>query len=159
MLNQFILTILLCVGLVTLGFVGFYWLSYIAGDNLFREFIVVYEQEERLESVEVDGRVIERRSYTTEALPQTTRWALILPPLALNNAIIAVVLTALAVRYTSHYAGPVYRMSTDIRRVLAGESGVRINLRRGDEMRELAQRVNALLEALELAEARVRDES
>ena len=158
MVHQFVLTIILSVGLTTLGFVVYYWVSYIAGDNLFREFIVVYQQREQLEPVEVDGRTIERRSYVTEALPQTTRWALILPPLVINNVIIASVLSAFAVRYSGHFAGPVYRMSTDIRRVLAGESGVRISLRRGDEMRELAQRVNALLEALELAEARAREE-
>jgi methyl-accepting chemotaxis protein len=157
MLNQFVLTIVLCVGLTTLGFVTYYWLSYIAGANLLREFIVVYEQGERLESVEVDGRTVERRSYVTEALPQTTRWALILPPLLLNNAVIVTVLVVMAFGYSSHYAGPVYRMSIDIRRVLAGETGVRINLRRGDEMRELALRVNALLEALEHAESRARD--
>lgn len=158
MITQFILAIVLVVFASTIGFLSYYWFSYIAGDNLFREFIVVYRQVERLESVEVDGRVVERRSYASEALPETTRWALILPTLLINNILIAGVLSVLALRYSHHYAGPVYRMSTDIRRVLAGEPGVRINLRKRDEMKELAQRVNGLLEALELAEARLRDE-
>jgi len=158
MVSQFLLAILLTVVLTTFGILGYYWISYVAGDNLFREFVVVYRQLEQRESIEVDGRTVERRSYTSEAMPETTRWAIVLPPLLLNNVIVAVVLSLLAVRYSSHFAGPVYRMSTDIRRMLAGEPGVRIHLRRGDEMKELAQRVNALLEALELAEARARDE-
>ena len=158
MISQLVLAVVLVVVLTTLGFLSYYWFSYIAGDNLFREFIVVYRQVEQLERVEVDGRPVERRSYTSEALPETTRWALILPPLLLNNIIIAAVLSVLAFRYSHHYAGPIYRMSTDIRRALAGETGVRINLRKRDEMKELAQRVNGLLEALELAEVRMREE-
>lgn len=158
MITQFVLAIVLCIVATTLGFTIFYWSTYIAGENLFREFIVVYRQEEQLERVSVDGRVVDRRSYVSQAQPDTTRWALILPPLLINNAIITAALVGVAVVYTNRLAGPVYRMSTDIRRVLAGESGIRINLRRGDEMKELAQRVNGLLDALELAEARARDE-
>jgi methyl-accepting chemotaxis protein len=158
MVSQVILAVVLCVGLTSLGFLTYYWGTYIAGDNLFREFIVVYRQVETTETVEVDGRPIERRSYVTEAMPDTTRWALILPPLLVNNLIIAVVLSVLGIRHASRIAGPIYRMSTDIRRALAGETGVRIHLRRRDEMRDLAQRVNGLLEALEVAETRGREE-
>lgn len=157
-LTRFVLAIVVATTGTTLGFSIFYWVGYIAGENFYREFIVVYRQEEKLESAEVDGRTIERRSYVSEAMPQTTRWALILPPLLINNAILATVLIALAILYANRLGGPVYRMSTDIRRVLAGESGVRIRLRRGDEMGELARRVNDLLDALELAESRAREE-
>lgn len=158
LLTRFVLVIVLAVAGTTLGFAFYYWTAFIAGDNLYREFIVVYRQEQKLESVEVDGRTIERRSYVSEAMPQTTRWALILPPLLLNNAIIVAVLLVFAIRSANRLGGPVYRMSTDIRRALAGESGVRIHLRRGDEMGDLAQRVNDLLDALELAESRAREE-
>lgn len=158
MVSQFVLAVVLCVVVTTMGFAVYYWTRYIAGDNLFREFIVVYRQIETSETVEVEGREIERRSYVSEAMPETTRWALILPPLLINNLVIAVVLSALAVWYSSRYAGPLYRMSSDIRRALAGESDVRIRLRRRDELKELAHRVNALLEALELAETRARSE-
>jgi methyl-accepting chemotaxis protein len=157
MITQFVLSIVLCVGLTTIGFAVYYWTTFIAGDNPFREFIVVYRQEEEVQRVLVDGRMVDRRSYVSEALPDTTRWALILPPLLVNNAIISAVLVVLALRFSSRFAGPVYRMSLDIRRVLAGETSVRINLRRGDEMKDLAGRVNGLLDALELAEARARE--
>lgn len=158
MITHFVLAIIGTIGLTSLVFVTYFWIAYIAGENLHREFVVVYRQFERVETVEVEGRRIERRSYESQALPETTRWALVLPPLLVNNFVIATVLAFLALRYSGHFAGPVYRMSTDIRRALAGETGVRIQLRRGDEMRELAQRVNALLEALEHAETRSRDE-
>lgn len=158
MVRQFLLTVVLSVLITMMGIIGYYWISFAAGENQFREFVVVYQQFERIETVEVDERRVERRGYTTEALPETTRLALIAPPLLINNLIIGIVLSILAVQYSNHFAGPVYRMSVDIRSVLAGETGVRIKLRKGDEMTELAQRLNALLEALELAESRAREE-
>ncbi len=158
MVKQFVITVMLCIGLSTAGFVAYYAILSSPSDRAAGEFVVVYRQMEHREAAVVDGRHIERRSYTSEALPQTTRWALVVPPLLLNNLIITIVLIVLAVRFSMHYAGPVFRMSTDIRRVLAGESGVRIQLRRGDEMKELAHRLNALLDALEHAESRLRGE-
>ena len=156
MVLQFVLAVVLSVGITSTAFSVYYWIRFVAGDGLMREFVVVYRQREQIQPVEIDGRVIERRSYSAEAYSHTNLAVLILPPLLINNAIIGIVLGVLAFRYSGHYAGPIYRMSTDIRRVLAGESGVRIHLRRGDEMRELAQRLNALLEALDLAESRAR---
>ncbi|MFP4113261.1 MAG: hypothetical protein ACOC2Y_02345 [Spirochaetota bacterium] len=158
MMSQIVLAIVVCVGVTTLGFLSYYWFTYISGDNLLREFIVVYRQIESAEAVEVDGRAIERRSYELEALPDTTRWALVIPPLVINNLVIALTLSVLGAAYAGRLAGPVYRMSTDIRRALAGETGVRIHLRRRDELKDLAQRVNSLLEALEVAETRAREE-
>jgi len=158
MVRQFLLTVVLSVFITMVGIIGYYWISFAAGENQFREFVIVYQQFEQVETVEVGERMVERRGYTTEALPETSRLALIAPPLLINNLIIGIVLSILAVQYSNHFAGPVYRMSVDIRRVLAGEAGVRIQLRKGDEMTELAQRLNALLEALELAESRAREE-
>lgn len=157
MVRQFLLTVLLSVLLTSIGILAYYWIAFAAGDNQFREFVVVYQQREEIETVRVDERTVERRGYVTEALPETSRLSIIAPPLLINNLIIGIVLSILAVQYSNHFAGPVYRMSTDIRRVLAGETGVRIQLRKGDEMTELVQRLNALLEALELAESRARE--
>ncbi len=158
MVTQFILAVILCVCLSTIGFAAYYGILSSPTNRAEGEFVVVYRQVEHRALAVVDGRHIERRSYTSEALPQTTRWALVIPPLLLNNLFIAVVLCVLAIRFSNHYAGPIYRMSTDIRRVLAGDTGVRVQLRRGDEIKELAHRLNALLDALEHAEARVRSE-
>lgn len=157
MVAQFVLTVVGCVFISTLGLVVYVLITTVAGGRDQREFVIVYRQVEHRELVDLEGRSIERRSYRTEAQPQTSRWVLLIPPLLINNVVIGVVLSVFAVRYSGHYAGPVYRMSTDIRRALAGESGVRIQLRRGDELRELAQRLNALLDALDLAESRLHD--
>jgi len=159
MVRQFLLTVVFSVLITSLGIFAYYWIAFSVGDNQFGEFVIVYQQFEQVETVEVESRTVERRAYTTEALPETTRLALVAPPLLINNLIIGIVLSILAVQYSNHFAGPVYRMSVDIRRVLGGETGVRIQLRKGDEMTELAQRVNGLLEALDLAESRAREES
>ena len=158
MMTQLIAAIMLCVGLPTIGLSMYYWILSSPTDRAAGEFVVVYRQLEHREPAVVDGRRIERRSYTSEALPQTTRWALVGPPLLINNLTIVLILCILAIRFSNRYAGPVYRMSTDIRRALAGEPGVRVKLRRGDEIKELAERLNALLDALEHAEARLRSE-
>lgn len=154
MVGTFLLAIVLSFFIFSVGFAVYYWGAYLAGQNLFREFIVVYRQVEETSEVELDGRTVEQRSYRVEAMPETTRLELILPPILINNVLLAVVLAVLAVRYSHRFAGPLYRMSTDIRRVLAGEENVRIRLRKQDELRELASRVNAILDALERAERR-----
>lgn len=154
MIGLFLLAIVISFTIFSVGFAGYYWAAYLAGENLFREFVVVYRQVEQVETATVEGREVERRSYAVEADPRTSRLQLILPPLVINNLLLAIVLGVLAVRYSHRFAGPLYRISTDIRRVLAGEEGVRIQLRKNDELRELASRINLLLEALERAERR-----
>ncbi|MFP4550225.1 MAG: hypothetical protein ACLFNT_05430 [Spirochaetales bacterium] len=154
MVGTFLLAIVLSFVIFSIGFAAYYWGAYLAGQNLFREFIIVYRQIEETIEVEVDGRPIQQRTYRVEAMPETTRLELILPPILINNVLLAIVLALLAVRYSHRFAGPLYRMSTDIRRVLAGEENVRIRLRKNDELRELASRINAILDALERAERR-----
>jgi nitrogen fixation/metabolism regulation signal transduction histidine kinase len=131
------------------GFLLFYWFSYIAGDNLFREFVVVYKQIAISESVEVDGRTVERRSYSVEAQPETARWKLILPPLLINNLLVAVVLSVFAIWYSHRIAGPVFRITSDVRSALRGNRQVRITLRKKDELRDLAEQINLLLDELD----------
>jgi len=154
MVGTFLFAIVLSFLIFSIGFAAYYWGAYLAGQNLFREFIVVYRQVEETSEVVVEGRTVEQRSYRVEAMPETTRLELILPPILINNALLAIVLAGLSVRYSHRFAGPLYRMSTDIRRVLAGEENVRIRLRKNDELRELASRINAILDALERAERR-----
>lgn len=141
--------IVLSTFLFSAGFLLFYWFSYIAGDNLFKEFVVVYKQIEKTEVVEMSGRSVEQRSYSVEAQPQTARWRLILPPLLINNLLIALVLSVFAIRFTHRIAGPVYRIRADVRAALVGKRGVRIRLREKDELRDLAGQINQLLAELD----------
>ncbi|MCK4514912.1 MAG: hypothetical protein KAU31_06620, partial [Spirochaetaceae bacterium] len=54
--------IILSTVLFSIGFLAFYWVSYMAGDNLFKEFVVVYKQIETVENVEISGRSVQQRS-------------------------------------------------------------------------------------------------
>jgi nitrogen fixation/metabolism regulation signal transduction histidine kinase len=149
---RFVGVIVLSTLLFSIGFLAFYWVSFIAGDNLFKEFLVVYKQIEAVDDVEINGRTIQQRSYTVEAQPETSRWRLILPPLVFNNLLIAVVLSVFAIWYSHRIAGPVYRITADVRSAVLGRRGVRIHLRRRDELRDLAAHINRLLEELDAAE-------
>ena len=145
--------IILSTVLFSIGFLAFYWVSYMAGDNLFKEFVVVYKQIETIENVEISGRSVQQRSYTVEAQPETPRWRLILPPLLFINLLIAVVLSVFAVWYSHRISGPIYRITADVRSALLGRRGVRIRLREKDELRDLAAQINRLLEELDAAES------
>jgi methyl-accepting chemotaxis protein len=70
----------------------------------------------------------------------------ILPPLLLNDLAIMVVAIVAGLVMSHRIAGPVYRIAEDIDRVLAGEKGVQVKLRRKDALEELANKVNQLIE-------------
>jgi len=70
----------------------------------------------------------------------------ILPPLLLNDLAIMVAVIVIGIFMSHRIAGPVYRIAADIDRVLSGERGVRVNLRRSDALVDLAEKVNQLLE-------------
>lgn len=127
-------------------FALYYWVSYMSGDNLFREYVVVYKQVQTIRPVRQDDRTVEQRYYETQAQPPTTRLQLILPVVLINNLLIMVALTVMAVFYSHRVAGPVYRIKNVINRALSGESEQRIFLREGDELKDLAEKINALLE-------------
>ena len=73
----------------------------------------------------------------------------ILPPLLVNNIAIMLLVIIWGIRVTHRVAGPVYRMESDIDRVLTGETHARVRLRRGDAFPELAGKVNELIERLD----------
>ncbi len=73
----------------------------------------------------------------------------ILPPILLNDIVIMILLIVAGVFLTHRIAGPVFRVLSDIDRVLAGENGVRVRFRRGDAFPELAEKVNELIERID----------
>jgi hypothetical protein len=73
----------------------------------------------------------------------------VLPWLLINDLAIMVLIIIVGVFATHRVAGPVYRMESDIDRVLGGEKGVSVKLRRTDAFPGLARRVNQLIEHLE----------
>ena len=70
----------------------------------------------------------------------------ILSYILLNNLLLMISMSFIGVRYTNRIAGPVFRVKSDIQRVLDGESGVRVNFRGKDYFPYLSESLNLLLE-------------
>jgi methyl-accepting chemotaxis protein len=149
MIKRLALTVAVAVFVFSGLFALYYWVSYMSGDNLFKEYVVVYKQVQTVRTVKVDGQPIQQRYYETEAQPSTTRLQLILPAILINNVLILVALVLMGVWYSHKFAGPVYRIKAVISKSLSGERDLRIYLRDKDELKDLAERVNALLERLD----------
>lgn len=73
----------------------------------------------------------------------------VLPFLLLNDLCIMLLIIVVGILATHRIAGPVYRIEQDIRRVLAGETGVVVRFRGSDAFPGLAERVNELIERVE----------
>jgi methyl-accepting chemotaxis protein len=86
---------------------------------------------------------------TAGTAPDPQFLLVILPPLLLNDLAIMVVAIVIGIFMSHRIAGPVYRIAEDIDRVLSGERGVRVRLRRRDALEELADKVNQLLEHID----------
>jgi methyl-accepting chemotaxis protein len=144
------------LGVVLAGFVLFsaglflyYWISYAYGDNLFKEIITLHKQVTETKVVEENG-VQKTVSYTTTRdVPGVNRLELILPPLLVNNLAIMLFMIVVGIFISHRIAGPVFRVEKEINRVLAGEKGVRVKLRKNDSFPELAEKVNGLIELCE----------
>lgn len=142
----FLLYILISLLLFSGGIFIFYWISYMAGENVVSEFIIVYRQIQ-LEDSEGKPLLDDNNKPLTTTEPQSpiNPIELILPPILINNLFISVIISILGVFYSHKIAGPVYRMGTDIKRVLDGEKGVMIKLRKTDKLHNLADIVNQLI--------------
>lgn len=141
----FLLYILISLLLFSGGVFIFYWISYM-GENVVSEFIVIYKQVQVLDS-EGNPRFNDKNEplTTTEPQPPINPIRLLLPPILINNLLISIIISVLGIFYSHKIAGPVYRIGTDIKRVLDGEEGVIIKLRKTDKLHDLAERVNQLI--------------
>lgn len=146
MVTRMVVTVVGAIIVFSAAFALYYWISYMSGDNLFKEYVVVYKQVQTVKQVREGDGTMEQRYYETQAQPPTTRLQLILPVVLVNNLLIMVALAVMAVIYSHRVAGPVYRIKSVINRALSGEPEQRIYLREGDELKDLAEKINALLE-------------
>jgi methyl-accepting chemotaxis protein len=73
----------------------------------------------------------------------------ILPALLINDLAIMALMIVVGIFTTHRVAGPIYRIESDIDRVIAGEKGVRVRLRRHDSFPDLAVKVNQLIERID----------
>jgi methyl-accepting chemotaxis protein len=146
------------LGIVVAGFAVFsaglffyYWISYAYGDNLFREIITIHKQVTETKTVEENGASKSVSYTTTKDIPGVNRLELILPPLLINNLAIMALIIVIGIFASQRIAGPLYRLEKDLDRVLGGEKGVRIKIRKKDNFSYLAEKVNALIERSEKA--------
>lgn len=63
--------------------------------------------------------------------------------------ILALIVSFLTIRYTHRIAGPIYRFKVVLDRAIQGDYSPRINLRKRDHLKELAQKINQLLDSVE----------
>ena len=143
--STFLFSVLGALLLFSLLMGAFYWISSMAGENLFREFITIDRQIITERAVVEDGveKIIEVPS--TKTIVGVKRWELVLPAILVNNLLIMIIVSIIGIRYSHRIAGPVYRIKHDIERVLAGETGVKVKLRSADRLQDLADRVNQLI--------------
>ena len=144
---RFVATFLVMIIVSLLVFSGgaavFYWIRYMAGENIFSEFIFIHKQ------IRTYNEKGEPTGTKSEQLPPVNRVELVLPPLLINNLIILVLIAVIGIFYSHRIAGPAYRMEQDIARVLSGETGVAIRLRKKDKLKSLANKINLLIKELE----------
>jgi methyl-accepting chemotaxis protein len=140
---SFLVLIIISLFVFTAGMVSYYWIRYMAGENVFAEFIYIQKQV-RVKTEE--GQAVGTRS---EMQPPINRLELILPPILINNLVIMVIITVIGLFYSHRIAGPVFRIEQDLSRVLDGETGVRIRLRKKDALKSLANKINQLIEKSE----------
>jgi nitrogen fixation/metabolism regulation signal transduction histidine kinase len=97
-----------------------------------------------------EGKPSEKLNYQKEIVG-LKRHDIVLPPLLINNLLIMLMIIVVGIFYSHRIAGPMYRIETDIKRVLDGEKGVTIRLRKKDKLQSLADLVNQLIKKVEKA--------
>ena len=145
-IGVFLLSTFIALVLFTGAVVLYYWASSMAGDNLFKEFIDINKQVYELQD---DGEGGQIRVPTTETIYGVKRWEIVLPPILINNLFILIVISLIGTLYSHRIAGPAHRITRELGRVLHGEAGVRISLRKKDDLKELSARINDLLVAFD----------
>ena len=136
------------------GLFLFYFLSRSSGSELFRESIAVgtpAAAETAAGSGETTPASGAAAGTERGELQRASVLELILPPLLINNLAIMAFVIVVGIFASQRIAGPIYRMEMDIDRVLAGEKGVRVKIRKRDNFPILAEKVNGLIERSEKA--------
>ncbi len=95
-----------------------------------------------------EGKISEKLNYQKEVIG-LKRHDIVLPPLLINNLLIMFLIIVVGIFYSHRIAGPMYRIEMDIKRVLDGEKGVTIRLRKKDKLKSLADLVNQLIKKVE----------
>ncbi|MBI4050880.1 MAG: hypothetical protein HY400_00070 [Elusimicrobia bacterium] len=73
------------------------------------------------------------------------RWKILLPILIVSEMLIVVIAGIFSVLYSHHLAGPIYKICKTLETSAQGRSVEAINLRKGDEFKELADAINRFM--------------
>jgi len=145
MLTVIVITLLVFSGVV----MGIFWGLDRAGDNVFKEWIIVYRQVEESGLAEVEGSLIDQITSRSEPQPPQKRWEIILPALLWNNLFLMVGMVIAGIFITHKLAGPAYSMNRQLREIIKGNRSKRIVIRKTDAFTDLAQNINLLLDQIE----------
>lgn len=150
MIATFLFSVLTALLVFTVLIFLYYWFTSMSGNNIFKEYITISRQ---VEMTDKDGNLMRDASgrilTMTEDLPPKNRFDIIIPPILINNLVIMIVMAFVGIFFSHKVAGPVYRIKTDLRQIIEGRKGVRITLRKHDQMKDLADSINQLIEELE----------
>ncbi len=69
--------------------------------------------------------------------------------MALTLPVLALIILWCALVISHRFAGPIERLETDLDRILSGEPRHRVHLRKNDDLKGVAERVNALARRLQ----------
>lgn len=90
--------------------------------------------------------------FTSSGLSITDTAIYLLPTILLTNLIatllIAVSTIAVTLFVSHKIAGPIYRLEKDIEVIADGDLTFRVKFRKGDQLKELSEEINAMSEAL-----------
>lgn len=69
--------------------------------------------------------------------------------LLLGVPIICIAILSWGVLISHRIAGPIYRLEKDLERIAKGDFSLRINIRRNDELRSIAEGINRIVDKIE----------
>jgi HAMP domain-containing protein len=149
-IRAFLLSVLGGLFLVSLLFVGFYWFSSLEGvrradERITIETRVFREIEQKNEAGELKTEIVP----ITKQVTGRARWEIVLPPLMLNNLLIMAIVIVVGMVLSFRIAGPVVHIQRVVQNAVNGKKGGRINLRKKDSLKGLADDINTLLDTYE----------
>ena len=149
-ISSFLFSVLGGLFVVSGLFVAYYWFSSMEGLRRADEIITIdtrvfQEMEVENEAGEMETQMV----ATTKTVTGKTRWEIVLPPLMLNNLFIMLIAVGIGLLLSSRIAGPVLHIQRVLKDFRSGKKGTRIQLRKRDSLKNLAEDIHGLLDDLE----------
>jgi methyl-accepting chemotaxis protein len=151
MIATFLAVVVAGFAVFSAGMFLFFWISDTSGNALFKESVTIHRPVTVERTVVENGETKTVSETAVKDISGVGLLELILPLLLINNLAIMAFVIVVGIFASQRIAGPIYRMEMDMDRVLSGEKGVRVKLRKKDNFPALAAKVNELIERGEKA--------